>query len=285
MLVLVAREAYNAGMLGRLFAVAVLLLVGTSELGGAEYRIGPRDRLAVKVFEVPDLNVERRVSEEGTVALPLLGDFAVGGSTALEAASRLERLLEERYVQRATVSIEILEFRASPITVIGSVQRPGPLEVAGRVSLLEALTAAGGLTGGPGKAIHVLRRASNGLSDQITIDADALLVQGDPKVNIPLFAGDLVNVPVATDVTVFCLGEVEQPGAVTFRSTERITLLAAVARAGGLSDRAAKKLLIKRRIEGREIEIEADYRAILAGKAVDLELVDGDVLYVKESFF
>lgn len=277
----------------RAASVTLLLVAGAFALGGwpvgaaeSGYRIGPRDRVAVKVFEVPELNVDRRVSEEGTISLPLLGEFAVGGSTAVEAAARLERLLEERYVQRASVSMEVLEYRSSPITVIGAVQRPGPLEVAGRVSLLEALTAAGGLSGAQGRIIHVLRRAPSGLSDQLAIDVDELLVKGEPRVNIPLSPGDLINVPATVEVTVFCLGEVQSPGAVTFRSTERITLLAAIARAGGLSDRAAKRILVKRRTDsGVEQEIEADYRAILAGKVADLELRDGDVLYVRESFF
>lgn len=265
--------------------VALMVPLVAAAIGEDGYQIGPRDRLALRVLEVPELNVERRVSETGAISLPLLGDFPVAGLTAAQAGASLERLLTERYVQRATVSIEVIEFRASPITVIGAVRTPGPLEVAGRISLLEALTAAGGLTGGQGRMIHILRRADNGLSDQLSIDADDLLVRGDPRVNIPLLSGDLVNVPGTVEVTVFCLGEVRQPGAVTFRSTERITLLAAIARAGGLSDRAARKILVKRRTETGEQELEADYRAILAGRAADLELRDGDVLFVRESFF
>lgn len=249
------------------------------------YQIGARDQIAVRVLEVPELNVERRVSAEGAISLPLIGEFVVAGSTAVEAAARLEALLTERYVRRASVSIEVLEFRASPITIIGAVQNPGPLEIAGRVSLLEALTAAGGLTGAQGRVIYVLRRAENGLSDQLAIDADELLVRGDLRANVPLESGDLVNVPATVEITVFCLGEVRQAGAVAFRSTERITLLAAIARAGGLSDRASKRILVKRRTEAGEQELEADYRAILAGKAPDLELQDGDIIYVKESFF
>ncbi len=269
-----------------LWATLLLAVLATSSSANQQaYQIGPRDRLALRVLEVPELNVERRVNEEGAISLPLLGDFVVSGLSATEAASRLEALLTARYVRKATVSIEVIEFRASPITVIGAVRNPGPLEVAGRISLLEALTAAGGLSGAQGRVIHILRRADNGLSDQLTIDADDLLVRGDLRANIPLLSGDLVNVPVTVEVTVFCLGEVQQPGAVTFRSTERITLLAAIARAGGLSDRASKRILVKRRTDAGDTELEADYRAILAGRVPDLELQDGDVLYIKESFF
>ncbi|HTQ79641.1 MAG TPA: SLBB domain-containing protein, partial [Thermoanaerobaculia bacterium] len=143
------------------------------------------------------------------------------------------------------------------------------------------------LTESHGNVLYVLRRADNGLSDQVAIDLDDLLVRADPRVNIPLAANDLVNVPNAVDITVYCLGEVVRPGAVTFKSTERVTLLAAISRAGGLTDRAAKKILIKRTASGitPASEIEADYKKILAGKAPDVELRQGDVIVVKESFF
>jgi len=73
---------------------------------------------------------------------------------------------------------------------------------------------------------------------------------------------------------------------VVFQSTERITILAAIARAGGLSDRASKSLLIKRQHRGSpEQEIKVDYRAIVRGKAPDVPLEEGDVIVVKESFF
>ncbi len=70
----------------------------------AEYRLGPRDLVEIKVLEIPELNVERRVSDRGTVALPLIGDFVVTGLTTVEARTKLETLLKEKYVNRADVS-------------------------------------------------------------------------------------------------------------------------------------------------------------------------------------
>jgi len=191
--------------------------------------------------------------------------------------------LEKCCMQRASVSVQVVEYRSRPISVIGAVNRPGPLSFSGRWSLLEVLTAAGGLSSDHGDVIHVLRRADNGLTDQLVVAVDDLLVKGDRRVNIPIYAGDLVNVPATVDVTVFCLGEVQRPGALTFKSTERITLLTAIARAGGLTDRASKKIGIKR--QGSNKEIIVDYKRVLAGKAEDVELQQGDVVVVKESFF
>ncbi len=257
-----------------------------AEAQGA-YRIGGRDLVEVRVFELPELNVQRRVAENGTINLPLLGDVAIGGQTEADATQTLKSLLESKFVQHASVDFKVLEFRARPISVIGAVKQPGNLGFSGRWTLLEAITAAGGLAENHGNVIYVLRHSDNGLSDQIAVDVDDLLLRADPRVNLPLFANDLVNIPNAVEVTIYCLGEVARPGALSFKSTERITLLAAISRAGGLTDRAAKKILIKRAATGSgpAAEIEADYKRILAGKAPDVDLRQGDVIVVKESFF
>jgi polysaccharide export outer membrane protein len=274
-----------------LAAIACIALAHPPVLAGQAgpspnlYRIGPKDLIEIKVFEVPELNVELRVSEEGTIDLPLIGDVEVQGLTENELTIKLKTLLESRYIQRASVAVQVREFRSKPISVIGAVKNPGPLAFSGRWTLLEALTAAGGLAEKHGNVIYVLRTASNGLSDQIEINVNDLMVIGDPRLNIPIYANDLVNVPAPVPITIFCLGEVTHAGALQFQSNERITVLAAIARAGGLTDRASKKILIKRRdSSGREIEIEVNYKRIISGDDPDTELEPNDVVVVKRSF-
>ncbi len=279
---------------GTLFALAAVFAAATLPESLAQtaepypgYRIGPKDLVRIQVYEVPELNVDRRVAENGAVNLPLVGDVEVTGLTVEEMSRRLEELLA-KYLQRASINVEVLEFRSRPISVLGAVNRPGPLAFSGRWTLLEAITQAGGLGAGHSGKIFVIRTASNGLTDQVMIDAADLLVRADPKVNIPIFDNDLINVPAAVEVTVYCLGEIATPGPVSFRSNERMTLLAAIARAGGLTDRAASRILIKRATPGTDAgsqELYADYKRILAGKDPDLELAQGDVIVVKESFF
>lgn len=250
------------------------------------YRIGPRDLIEVRVFETQELNGSLRVSENGEITLPLIGNVKIAGLTEGEAAQRIKGILEEKALQRASVSVQVLEYRSKPISVVGAVRQPGNLAFAGRWTLLEALTAAGGLSDTHGAFIHVLRRAENGLSDQVSIRTDELLVRADPRVNIPIYPGDLINVPGDIDVTVYCLGEVEKPGPVAFKSSQRISLLTTISQAGGLTDRASSKIVIKRTdVNGKPVEIAADYKRILAGKESDVELQPGDIVVVKESFF
>ena len=252
-----------------------------------EYRIGPKDLVEIKVFEVPDLNLERRVNENGDVALPLLGDFKVGGLTAGEAAARLEAMLTAKYVNRANVSVIVKEFSNKPVSVLGAVMRPGALNISGRWDLLQAISAAGGVTERAGRKLYVLRRAENGLSDQLEIDTAELFQRSSPWWNVPIWPSDVVNIPTRVIVKIFCLGEVKQPGALEFDGDDRLSLLTVIARAGGLTDRAARSnIRVKRRgPDGKDQEFNADYRRIVSGKDGDPELKPDDVVIVKESFF
>ena len=217
-------------------------------------RLGAKDLVRIKVTEVPELNVESRITDSGKVSLPLIG--------------------------------EVVEYRSRPITFLGAVAHPGSVALAGRWTLMDALAAAGGLLADHGGEIVILRRADNGLTDQLPIKVDDLFVRGRPEANVPVQANDLIQVRPRSQISIYCLGEVRSPGAVTFQSTERITLLAVLARAGGLTDRASKKVRVRRKtgdVLGEEIVV--DYAKVLAGKAPDLELAEGDVVVVKESLF
>lgn len=269
-----------------ILAAGLLAAVISSAQDREGYRIGPRDVLSVKVFEDSKFNSEVRVGEDGTIRFPPLGDVSAKGFTANELSAELKRLLEVSTLQRATVTVDILEFRSRPISVIGAVRTPGPLDVSGRMTLIEAITAAGGLAPDHGKVIYVLRRANNGFTDQVAVPVEELMVRADPVWNLPIFANDLINVQSTVEVTIYCLGEVKQPGALVFKSTERISLLAAIARAGGLNDRASKRILIKRGsvTATGPTEVFVDYKRILAGREPDVELFQGDIVVVKESF-
>ncbi|HUJ12931.1 MAG TPA: polysaccharide biosynthesis/export family protein [Thermoanaerobaculia bacterium] len=253
---------------------------------GGEYRIGPKDLLEIRVLEIPDLNVDRRVADNGTIDLPLLGAVAVAGKTASEAQDLLEQVLRDKYVNRADVSVVVKEFANKPISVVGAVARPGSLTISGKWDLLQAISAVGGLTGDAGRKIFVLRQSDNGLSDVLEIQREDLLQNSSVSWNIPIFAGDVVNIPPRSIVKVFCLGEVRQPGALEFDADDRITLLSVIAKAGGLTDRASKSILIKRRgLDGKDLEIHVNYKAVIAGKEPDPSLRADDVVVVSESFF
>jgi polysaccharide biosynthesis/export protein len=255
----------------------------TAQVG--EYRLGSRDLLEIKVLEIPDLNVERRVNDSGAIDLPLIGQFSVTGKTATEVRAQLEELLRARYVNRANVSVIVKEHANKPISVLGAVSRPGSLNISGRYTLLEVIAAAGGLDQTAGKRIFVIRHADNGLTDTLEIRREDLLQSSSTLWNVPIFPSDVVNVPAKSTVTVFCLGEVNTPGALQFDNDDRLTLLSVIAKAGGLTDRASKNVLIKRKgPDGKDAETRVNYRAIISGKEADPILKADDIVIVQESF-
>ena len=268
------------------FCGLMLLLLGALALAAPkdiwEYRVGPRDLLEVRVAQVPDLNVARNVGDDGTIDLPLIGEFPVSGLTTDEIRDRLATLLS-KYVKRPDVTVAIKEVGSKPISIGGAVGHPGNIGV-GRWTLLQALTSVGGLSGNAGKAITIFRRADNGLSDTLVIDADELYHSSDPRWNIPIRPGDTVNVAGKSAVTVYFIGQVKS-GPITL-DPDTPTLLMAIAKAGGLSDRASNNIRIKRKgPDGRTFEIRANFGRILSGKDVDMPLKQDDIIIVKESFF
>ncbi|HEY5190423.1 MAG TPA: polysaccharide biosynthesis/export family protein [Candidatus Deferrimicrobium sp.] len=266
-----------------LLAVAPSLL---AEDASREYRVGPKDLVEIKVIEIPELNVERRVNDGGAIALPMVGDFPVSGLTASEIRSRLAALLKEKYVNRADVSVVVKEFANKPISIVGAVTRTGSLNISGRWDLLQAIAAAGGLTGSAGRKIYVLRRAENGLSDTLEIATEDLFRNAPQMWNIPIYSSDVVNIPPREAIKIFCLGQVKSPGAVDFYSDDRISLLSVIAKAGGLTDRSSKTIRVKRRNrDGHDVEVLYDFKRILAGRDEDPLLLPDDVVIVKESFF
>jgi polysaccharide export outer membrane protein len=257
----------------------------TADLGGAGYVIGPKDMLEIRVIEIPELNVERRVSDDGSIALPLLGDLAVGELTAAQVREKLETVLKQKYVNRANVSVVVKEFADKPVSVLGAVHTPGALRVSGKFTLLQAISAAGGLTQQAGRKVFVLRPEAGGGSHTVEVDVQSLF-RGDPEANVSIYPSDIVNVPARQAIRILCLGELKNPGAFDFDADQRVTLLAAIAKAGGLTDRASKTIRIRRRqADGGETQIEVNYARVLSGKVPDPVLQSEDIVVVKESFF
>ncbi|MEM6794319.1 MAG: polysaccharide biosynthesis/export family protein [Acidobacteriota bacterium] len=250
------------------------------------YRIGPRDQLQIRVEELPNLDSEQQVADDGTITLAVIGVVRASGLSESELAARIRDRLIDEGLRRASVAVIVSEYRSRPVALMGAVTQPGNHSVPGRSTLLEVLLSAGGLSAGHGPIVQVRRRADNGLTDQVTIPVRDLVELGDPKVNIPIFAGDLINVPPAKDTVINILGAVASVGSHTFTGNQRVTLLTAIARAGGLADAASNKISIKRQDESGTLkEIVVDFKRLLAGKVPDPELQDGDLIVVKESFF
>jgi polysaccharide biosynthesis/export protein len=248
-----------------------------------DIHIGPEDLLEITVFELPQFNVTSRVSGDGTVTMPLIGSVAIGGLTKKEAEQKIAAALEAKYVNNASVSINIKEYKSKQVSILGAVKNPGAYYIISKRTLLQLLSDAGGLAPEAGDKCFIFRSGV----PKIEIDLAQLMNSGNESFNISIQPGDVVNVPVETKVIVYVLGAVHSPGAIEMTTTLPVTLLAAIARAGGLTDEASKSNIQIRRKDdnGADTVIKVNLKDILNGKTADVPLNSGDTINISESFF
>jgi len=251
------------------------------------YRIGPGDLLELKVFEVKELDQTVRVSEDGSITLPLLGRVVVEGLTQEGVVQKLSGLLQAKYVKNPQVTIFIKEYKNQQVAVIGAVEKAGNYELVGRKNLLQIISMAGGFSETAGNEVFILREGPDGQTSTVAIDLKELLVNANQALNIPIEPNDVINVPVDREIRVFVMGRVTRPGAVKAKLSEGITLLQAIADAGGLAEGAKEgSITITRKDKtGKEQKIKVNLKDVIKGRKKDIKLQEGDVVYVPESFW
>ncbi|HOW84879.1 MAG TPA: polysaccharide biosynthesis/export family protein [Candidatus Aminicenantes bacterium] len=253
----------------------------TAGLQVTEYRIGARDLIEITVRGLPELNQTVRVAEDGSVTHSLLGRVEVAGLTAQELERKIADLLDKQYTKEARVTVFIREFQK--IAILGAVGRPGMYEIVGPTTLLMAIAQAGGLTSQAMNELYVYRPAADGTQTRLTIRIEDLVSTGDPSVNIELKPKDVVTVPIDQTFNVFVYGEVRTPGVVPYLKSKGITLLQAIAQAGGTTEWAKKSgVTIKRkdRKTGKEIKIKVNLKRMINNAIADLALEEGDVVII-----
>jgi polysaccharide export outer membrane protein len=246
-----------------------------------DYRIGSKDLLEIRVFELPELSQTVRVSEDGSVSLSLLGKVEVAGLTAQELEKKLASILDQKYTKAAHVTVFVKEYQK--VAVIGAVGKPGNYEWVGPTTLLQVISQAGGLTSDALNELYVFRQGEGGKKTRIVINLEELTINGDQNLNIDLQPNDVVNIPVDRMLTVFVYGEVKNPGAILFKQSKRVTLLQAIAQAGGTTEWASKsRVMIKRKNKttGKEMKIPLNLKDIITGKKSDIILEEGDIVIV-----
>ena len=121
----------------------------------------------------------------------------------------------------------------------------------------------------------------------MTVNVDALMVNRDPGINLEIRPGDVVSVPVDRPVYIYVDGAVGSPGRLEEMESRPISLLQAIAKAGGATERAnLKKVQILRQVEaGGQNVLTVNLKRVRKGRDPDPMLRDGDVVVVPETFF
>lgn len=240
-----------------------------------DYLLGAGDAIRVQVFQNPDLTLETRVSETGSITYPLIGAVQIGGQPLAAAEKTIARALKDGgFVQQPQVNITLIQIRGNQVSVLGQVNRPGrfPLETFNtRVS--DMLAAAGG-TMPTGDDVAIVSGLRAGKPFRREIDIPALYIGGQPENDIVLAGGDTIYVHRAPVFYIY--GEAQRPGA--YRIERGMTVMQALAQGGGPTARGSEsRLRLHRKTAGGGIQQIAP--------AITDRIEPDDVLYVRESLF
>jgi protein involved in polysaccharide export with SLBB domain len=155
--------------------------------------LGPTDVIEIRVFREDDLTGEYEVEADGTINFPLVGSVAIAGLSPTAASEVLAQALEQGYLREANVTIRVLEYNSRQVDVLGEVQQPGSFPYSDGMTIIQAITLAGGLaeTGAPNRT--TVTRTVDG--QQVVIQVPLGDIQQGRATNVPLLPEDLVFVP------------------------------------------------------------------------------------------
>ncbi len=247
----------------------------------SQLKLAPGFLVELKVLDDSDFQGDFRVDQDGNVALPILGTLHVAGDTASEARDQIKnRLLKEQILKDPQVDLNVIEYTAPQVTIIGEVGSPGKYPLLVPRNLVDVLTLAGGPTALAGNEVSIIRGSG---------DAKPLLIHysksTDPEVvaKVMVDPGDTVQVKRAG--VVYVLGAVNRPGGYVMQEDGTLNVLQAISLANGTSVPASTGTiyLLRRNSDGTEINIALPYKKISTGKRADVQLHATDVLFVPTS--
>ena len=253
------------------------------------YRIGPGDTVSLISFDDERLSMSVMVRYDGHVSFQVIPDLKLLGLTRSEAEELLREAYSEFYVE-PQLTMAITGTGGKFFNVLGEVERPGELPYRRPISLIEAITAAGGLrvnrqggdsfTGAQGQLVKAAIIRTVGADRQIKeYDLRDWEKPGHQAAFTLVLPGDTVVVPEAANL-VYLLGEVRSPS--VYSITKGLTLIRLLASAGGYSESTARlrNVAITREISDTETKIMTfDVRENLKA-GTDMLLQPGDIIYV-----
>ena len=255
----------------------------------AAEKIMPGDSIAIETLGAPELTTIStsvspglKVGSQGEIVVPYLGAVKVAGMTPSEASIYLSNALKDGgFLVDPQVSVQLVDSPTRIITVVGEVQKSVPVPAFGDVRLLDAISVCGGFTPMAGHTVVVHRRGNpNPIDLELGTNPDSADLS-----NIPLVAGDTVVVPKVGNV--FIVGEVKTPEAIPLSNNAPITVMRAIAIAGGLKYSAAlsKARIIRTTSDNQHIEIMLDLKKLMQSKQSDVAMASDDILFIPANAF
>ena len=236
--------------------------------------IGVGDMVRVSVFRHPDLVADTRVTDQGTIFFPLVGEIRVAGLSPQQAGKRIAQELERgKFVVNPEVTFSIATVNSRQVSVLGNVAKPGryPIDSVNR-RVTDFVAAAGGTSATGADSVTVVQ-VRNGIETKTDVDLEQMFRGAGLGGNMELQPGDTIYVHRAP--MIYVGGEVNKAGA--YRLEPHMTVMQAIALGGGINPRGTERGIQIHRKDGNGVKK-------IGARMTDTVSAD-DVIYVRESLF
>jgi polysaccharide export outer membrane protein len=255
------------------------------------FRLGPGDKIEIELINDPlNTRVVSTVGPDGKIYFYLLPGIDVWGLTLDETRSRIEEELKKFVRDTPQVGVTLRVVESKRIWLLGRFQAPGVYAMPTPMTLLEALSVAGGTVSFTGTTDIAQLASSEELGDlrrsfvvrkgqMLPVDFYRLMKEGDLSQNIYLEPDDFIYMPPTTSREIYVMGAVQAPRSVPYH--ERISLIDAISNAGGpgYNSYLSNVAIVRGSLTQPKIAI-VDYKSIVHGNATDVILQPGDIVYV-----
>jgi polysaccharide export outer membrane protein len=250
-----------------------------SAVNEPEVRVAAGDLLEVRVFDEPELTQTVRVNRFGDASLLLIGTLHLADLSTDEARELIaQKFIEGHFLLKPQVSVLIREYSTQGVSVLGEVQKPGVYSVLGQRTLLDIISEAGGTTTRAGSSVTI-KRASDGSIVELPLPKDGAATL---TADVRLQPGDKVIIPRAS--LVYVLGDVWRPGGFLMQNGGHVTILQAMALAGGHTRTASlNRARLIHKTDAGYTDKEVPLKKIMNGQLDDFEIQAEDILYVPNS--
>jgi polysaccharide export outer membrane protein len=243
-----------------------------------DYQLAAGDIIHILIYQNPDLTLDTRVSEHGTITYPLIGAVNVGGISIADAEKKIGQALEHGgFVKNPQVNISLTQIVGNQVAVLGYVNHPGsyPL-LTFNIRISQMLATAGGITLAPnaGSSSVILAGTRGGVPFTKTIDIASIYLDDRSADDLVLSGGDSIYVPKAKMFYIY--GQVNKPG--QYPMERGLTVMQALAIGGGPTIRGSEnRIRLNRKL--------SDGTTARQSPELSDSVQPDDVIYVNESFF
>lgn len=237
--------------------------------------LGPSDTVRVTILQNPDLTTEARLTAQGSLRMPLVGNIDLNGLSSEAAAARIaQRYQDGQFLKDPQVTVTIMQVRSRQVSVLGQVARPGRYAIDdSSTRVTDMLALAGGIVAGGDDVVTVVTNR-DGQPRKFTINLVDMYRSADITANVELVNGDMIFVQRAPVFYIY--GEVQKAGA--YRLDSNINVMQAISLGGGITPRGTERgmKIHRRAADGSLAKIDV--------RPSDMIQAD-DVIYVSESLF